>query len=98
MHRVHVKRAIRYGSVSVDTYGAGAFRHAGPGAELYVTSQGNIGATRGVSSDLGWHAGPNVSLDKYLHKGTVTWVFATVKGDWYDVKEFRVTYSYFVLR
>lgn len=97
-HRIGLPNAVRYGSIKVDTYGAGAFRHSGPGAILYVKANGNFGAARKVSSSLGWHGGPKASLSKYVYRGGFRWVFATVGGSWYDVKEFRLTYSYYVLR
>ena len=98
VHRVGAPRAVRHYSVKVDTYGGGAFRHAGPGVVAYVTKSGGLGKARKASAGLGWHGGPTANAGGYLKNGKMTWVFATVQGNWFDVKDFRVTFRVAVLR
>jgi hypothetical protein len=33
-----------------------------------------------------------------LKSGKMTWAFGTVRGNWFDVKEFRLTFKVGVLR
>jgi hypothetical protein len=98
VHRVGVPRAVRYGTISIDTYGGGAVQNAGPGVIVYVTSSGTAGASRGTSVGLAWHNGPAADADNYIKNGRVRWLFGTTSGNWFDVKEFRVTVRVFVLR
>jgi flagellar hook assembly protein FlgD len=98
LHRTAAPKAVRYGSLRIDTYGGGAFRHAGPGIIAYVTSDGDVEAGGPVAKSLGWHAGPSVNANKYLKKGRVNWAFGANRGNWYDVKEFRLTFRIQVLR
>lgn len=98
LHRFRLPRAPRYGSMSIDAYGAGAYQNAGPAAELYVKSNGHFGKGRRLSTSVGWHSGPSVSLKTSMIQGSVFWGVGTIRGAWYDVKEFRITYSYYALR
>lgn len=73
LHRFRLPRAVRYGSVSIDAYGAGAYQNAGPAAELYVKSNGQFGKGRKLSTSVGWHSGPSVSLKSSMIQGSVFW-------------------------
>lgn len=98
---VHVSglaNAPRYGSFSLQAYGAGAFRHAGPAAMLTIKSNDGIGAKKKLGTSLGWYGVKGLDVDKYLKKGKLRWAVGTTNGNWYDVKEFRIRYTYFVLR
>ncbi len=97
-HRAGVINAIRYGTLRIDTYGGGAARRSGPGVMVMYKSDLTAGAYRQLSARLGWHAGPSVNMSKYVKGGKVRWGLATVGGNWFDVKEYRVAYTYFVLR
>lgn len=98
LHRVAVPRAVRYGALRIDTYGGGAFRHAGPAVIVYVKANGDAGAGRVARESLGWHAGPSVGAGSYVDNGRVAWGFGAVRGNWFDVKEFRLTLRISVLR
>lgn len=98
VHRVAAPKALKHLSVKVDTYGGGAFMHAGPGIIAYVNKSGGLGKGRQASAGLGWHGGPTAKAGGYLKNGKMTWVFATVQGNWFDVKEFRVSFRVAVLR
>jgi flagellar hook assembly protein FlgD len=98
LHRTAAPKAVRYGSLRIDTYGGGAVRHAGPGIIAYVKSDGHLGSGGSVPKSLGWHAGRTVNANAYLRKGRVNWAFGTDRGNGYDVKEFRLTFRIQVLR
>lgn len=97
-HRTAAPKAVRYGALRIDTYGGGAFRKAGPGRIALYKQNDNVGAVRKIDARLGWHAGPSVNATSYLRGGKFLWGFGTSNGNWYDVKEFRVSISYSVLR
>lgn len=98
LHRAAAPKAVRYGAIRIDTYGGGAFRHAGPGAILYVKGNGDAGAGRIARQNLAWHSGPSVAGGAYVKRGRVLWAFGAVRGNWFDVKEFRLTFRISVLR
>lgn len=97
-HSIGLENAVRYGSASIQAYGAGAFKHAGPGAMLSLKANGDIGATAQLGTSPGWYGVKGIDLDTYARGGRLRWFVGTAKGNWYDVKEFKVSYSYFVLR
>ena len=98
LHRIAAPSAAEHFSVKIDTYGGGAFRHAGPAIIGYVKKDRTYGVLSSVQAGLGWHGGPTRSAGPYLKKGKISWVFATVRGNWFDVKEFRVTFKVGVLQ
>lgn len=97
-HSIGLKSAKRYGRVSISAFGAGASRHAGPGALLSLRSNGEVGATTRLGTAPGWYGVKGLSLAKYARGGRLRWVVGTANGNWYDVKEYRVVYTYFVLQ
>lgn len=97
-HSIGLQNAVRYGKASIQAYGAGAFRHAGPGAMLSLKSDGDIGATAKLGTSPGWYGVKGIDLDTYARGGRLRWFVGTAKGNWYDVKEFKVSYTYYVLR
>jgi FlgD Ig-like domain/Bacterial Ig domain len=99
-HRAAAPKAVRYGSLRVDAYGGGAFRNAGPGLiALYKNNENqDLGAVKKTSTGLAWHAGPKVDGSGYVRNGKLWWGFGTVKGNWFDVKEFRLTWRVSVLQ
>jgi hypothetical protein len=98
VHRIDAPGGVRHYSVRIDVYGGGAFRHAGPGILAYMKKSGSLAAGRIISAGLGWHAGRTVNSNAYLKSGKMTWAFGTVRGNWFDVKEFRLTFKVGVLR
>jgi len=98
VHKVGVPKAIRYGKAKVNAFGAGAFRHPGPAFILYIKSNKEYGKVKQLGSSVGWHSGGSVPLDNYLVRGSLFWTIATTNGNWYDIKEFKVSMTYYVLR
>jgi hypothetical protein len=99
-HRVAAPKAVRYGALRIDTYGGGAFRNAGPGIiALYKNNQNqDVGAIKKTGTRLGWHAGPKVDGSRYVRNGKLWWGFGAIKGNWFDVKEYRLTWRVSVLQ
>ncbi len=98
VHVSGIVKAPRYGSFSLQAYGAGAYRHAGPAALLTIKGNNGLGATKKLGTSPGWYGVKGLGIDKYLKKGRLRWAVGTSNGNWYDVKEFRIAYTYFVLR
>lgn len=97
-HSIGLKRAKRYGQVSISAFGAGASRHAGPGGLLSIRTNGKLGATARLGTAPGWYGVRGLKLAKYAKGARLRWLVGTVNGNWYDVKEFRISYTYFVLQ
>lgn len=97
--------ALKYGTVSVSTYGGGSTSgqlrsHLGDQGEIdYVLKDGDtIGVYRTLSSGTTTHAGPTVKAADYLVNGrTIKWWMGSANGNWYDVRDFTVTWTYYVL-
>ncbi|MFC6239611.1 FlgD immunoglobulin-like domain containing protein, partial [Longivirga aurantiaca] len=97
--------ALKYGTVSVSTYGGGStsgllWTHEADQGEIdYVLKDGEtIGVYRTLSSGTTTHAGPTVKAADYLVKGrTITWWMGSADGNWYDVRDFTITWTYYVL-
>lgn len=64
----------------------------------YVDKNGNSTAVARLGSSKGWHNGRSVSLDDLLIRGNLFWAIGTANGYWYDVSQFRVTYTATYLR
>lgn len=97
--------ALKYGTVSVSTYGGGSTSgqlrsHVGDQGEIdYVLKDGDtIGVYRTLSSGTTTHAGPTVKAADYLVNGrTIKWWMGSANGNWYDVRDFTITWTYYVL-
>ena len=99
-HVVGTDNAIRYGTFQVSAYGGASLKRGGPAKILYVKNNETWGARQTLSGSLGWHRGDRVKMDPYLigKGGKLLWAVATVNGNFYDIKEFKISYTVSVLR
>lgn len=97
-HRATLPAAVKYGNVRISAYGASAPGYTDVGELAYLRPDGS---GLGQGALLGWSAGsysgPSVPASSMLSGRTLTWVAGTTDWNWYDVKSFTVTYSYYVL-
>jgi flagellar hook assembly protein FlgD len=96
-HVVAVPRAVRYGKVRVDVWGASVPGYRDVGVLLYERRDGDLVAGKVIGPAKGWHAGTSVSASSLVSNRRFRWWFGTVEGHWYDVQKYRVTLRYFVL-
>ena len=99
-HAIKLPAAVKYGNVRVDTYGARSVPgFADIGLVFYETKSGDISDQGGIlRASERWHAGDSVQVDKFVtRKHLFRWWAGASDGNYYDVKTFRVSYSYFVL-
>jgi hypothetical protein len=97
-HVAKTEKAIRYGTFQISAYGGAALRNGGPAKILYIKSNETLGARQGLGTGLGWHKGDREALSKYLFGTRLVWYVGTANGNWYDIKEFKITYTVTVLR
>ena len=100
-HAVTLPAALRYGTVKVTTYGARRLPgFPDVGAVLYETRGGDIsdyGA--GLGADERWWPGDKANASGYVTAGRkFRWWAGTTLGNYYDIKSFKVTWTYYVLR
>jgi hypothetical protein len=97
---VALPRAVRYGGVRVSTYGARSVAgYADKGVVLYEDESGDITSHGGVlGAKEGWHQAEKVAGKTFLHGRTLHWWAGTTNANFYDVRAFRVSYTYDVLR
>jgi flagellar hook assembly protein FlgD len=99
-HAVTLPRATRYGAVRVDTYGGKALDdYDDVAALLYYDGTGDLtDKGRLLKPAIGSYRGPRAGA-RYVGRGRqVRWIAATLNGNWYDIKNFTVRYTYYVLR
>ncbi len=96
-HVVGVPRAVRYGNVRVEVWGASVPRYRDVGVLMYEQWDGDVVAGKVIGPAKGWHAGTSVSASSFVSGGRFRWWFGTVEGHWYDVQKYRITLRYFVL-
>lgn len=97
-HVTRAEKAIRYGTLRISAYGGASLSRGGSAKLLYVKANGNVGARQTLGTGLGWHSGDRVDLKSYLIGSKLLWFVGTANGNWYDIKEFKVTYTVWVLR
>ena len=99
-HSLTLPRALKYGTVRVDTYGERTVAgYADRGVVLYEKPSGDI-TSKGalLRSNAGWHQGDVVDAATFVNDQHVfRWWAGTTNGNFYSIKSFRVTFSYFVL-
>jgi len=100
-HAISLPRATRYGHLRVDTYGGRAVAgYADLGAMQYITGEGDItynGATLRSTHD--WYRGQTVNGADYVTSGhRFRWSAGTRNGNYYEIKSFKVSYTYYLLR
>jgi flagellar hook assembly protein FlgD len=100
-HVVKVPGAARYGQVRVDAYG----QRTVPGFPdhgflFYETKTKDITSHGGtLAPGLGWHKGDRIGAEGFVNSHhQFHWWAGTAGGAYYDIKSFRVTLSYFLLR
>ena len=100
-HQWRLPPAAAYGTVRIDAYGGRADPRYRDSAQLtYFDRRQNLSA---LSAKLlpatGVHQGPRVRARRVLFRHRVLrWEVMTTDVGWYDVREFTIRYTYFVLR
>jgi hypothetical protein len=97
-HVARAERAIRYGSVRISAYGGASLSRGGPAKIIYIQRNETLGARQTLGTGLGWHNGDRVKLKSYLIGSRLLWFVGTANGNWYDIKEFKISYTVWVLR
>ncbi|MFC4782878.1 FlgD immunoglobulin-like domain containing protein [Nocardioides sp. MAHUQ-72] len=99
-HAIKLPAAVEYGKVRVDTYGARSVPgYPDIGLVFYETRSGDISEQGGIlRASQRWHSGDAVRADGFVsRKHLFRWWAGTSNSNFYDVKSFRVSYSYYVL-
>jgi subtilisin family serine protease len=102
-NRFTLPTAIKYSTFKISTYGGGSIDgtgHRDDVAELdYLLRDGDsIGRTITLSAPTTTHTGPTVRAAEYLVNGReARWLSGTSNGNWYDIRDFTITWSYYVL-
>ncbi len=102
-NRFTLPTAIRYGTVKVAAYGGGSpygTGHKDDVAELdYLKRDGDTpGKSFVLSAPTTTHPGPAVRAAEYLVGGrTIMWMAGTSKGNWWDVRDYTITWTYYAL-
>ena len=98
VHQFTLPVAAKYGNVKVSAYGRSYPHYTDTAVLLYFdkndepTSSGRVlGATAAT------YAASSVSPTNLINGRTLHWSVATDSGDWYQVKSFTVTWTYYVL-
>ena len=100
-HQVRLPRAVRYGTVRLSAYGGrGDRRYRDHAKVVYYDELQNLSDTTfRLAPQVGLHRGPQVRATPLLIRSRVfRWVTMTTGVAWYDVKTYRVDFTYFVLR
>jgi hypothetical protein len=99
-HAVTLPAAVRYGTIRVDAFGASRSAGSGdPGLLFYQTSTGDVSSSQRVlGAAAAWYNGPTVNATSFVAGRTFTWGAGSWRGNWYDIKQFRLTYSYYQLQ
>ncbi len=99
VHSWYVKTAIRYGNLTIATFGGKTRFHGGPAHICYLAVNTNRCPTTVLGTHVGWHAGRRVPARAFIgHAGQVSWAVYTVKGAWYNVARFKIICWRYVLR
>ena len=98
-HKLHVGRAVKLGDVKISALGGKTPSRPGVAGLTYFEDSGDT-TTRAwrLGGAWGWHSGGSVDLDKLLIRGKLYWAIYTLNGYWYDVQQFRVSYTVTRLR
>jgi hypothetical protein len=100
-HQVRLPAAVRYGTVRVSAYGGrGDPRYRDSAKVVYYDSLENLSARSfRLGPSVGSYSGRPVKATPLLIRSRVLrWMTITTGVAWYDVKSYRVDFTYFVLR
>jgi subtilisin family serine protease/flagellar hook assembly protein FlgD len=100
-HQVRLPEAIRYGTVRVSAYGGrGDPRYRDSAKVVYYDSLQNLSDhTVRLGPSIGSHGGKAVKATPLLIRSRVLrWMTITTGVAWYDVRSYRVDFTYYVLR
>lgn len=99
-HRLVLPTAVKYGAIRVDAYGQrDAPGYPDNGVILYEDAyQGLTDRGAYLGSSEGWHQGETVSGANFVSGRVMRWWAGTLEFNWYDIRSFRVRYTYYVLR
>ena len=100
-HQVRLPEAIRYGTVRVSAYGGrGDPRYRDSAKIVYYDSLQNLSdhSVR-LGPSIGTHGGKPVKATPLLIRSRVLrWMTITTGVAWYDVRSYRIDFTYYVLR
>ena len=97
-HSFTLPAAIKYGTVRIGAYGAAATDVPEVAALVYLRPDGtSLGSSVVLGASAGTRTGPAVAASSMLSGRTLTWLAGTVDYNWYDVKSYTVTWTYYVL-
>jgi flagellar hook assembly protein FlgD len=100
-HQVRLPQAIRYGTVRVSAYGGrGDPRYRDSAKIVYYDSLQNLSnQTVRLGPSIVTHGGKAVNATPLLIRSRVLrWMTITTGVAWYDVRSYRVDFTYYVLR
>jgi subtilisin family serine protease/flagellar hook assembly protein FlgD len=100
-HQVRLPEAVRYGTVRLSAYGGrGDPRYRDSAKVVYYDSLQNLSPhTIRLGPSVGTYAGRPVKATPLLIRSReLRWMTITTGVAWYDVKSYRVDFTYFVLR
>jgi hypothetical protein len=99
VHNYTLPRAIRYGSVHVSATGGSATSVADSADLIYYDATGSlspVGIT--LASRYSTYSARAVAAPAYLFHGReMWWLVGTTGSSWYDIVQFRVAWTYYVL-
>ena len=99
-HQIALPSAVRYGTARVTTYGGRSVAgFPDIGVVLYENKSGDITSKGGVLKAAdGWHAGSQVSAADFAQGRKFQWWAGTTDSNFYDIRSFRVSYTYYLLQ
>ncbi len=100
-HQVRLPAAARYGTVRLSAYGGRAdTRYRDRATVVLYDGLQNLSDTRfRLAPALGAHRGPRVRAAPLMIRSRILrWETLTTGVAWYDVRSYRVDFTYFVLR
>lgn len=100
-HQVRLPAAVRYGTVRLSAYGGrGDPRYRDRATVTYYDDLQNLSGTSfRLGPAVGTHRGPRARAGPLLIRSRLfRWVTMTTGVAWYDVRSYRVDYTYYVLR
>ena len=99
IHSYTLPKAIRYGTVQVTATGGTAPYRADSAGLIYYDRAGfltSVGAS--LSPRYATHSARVVPASSYLYHGReMWWLVGTTSSNWYDVVQFHVVWTYYVL-